>query len=79
MFVQLHSNQPVPRTMAERVSAMAATICRIATERGACTEDDLRREGFTSAQIATLGDQARDEAAQLQTQARTLSRRPVRA
>ena len=79
MFVQLHSNQPAPRTMAGRVSAMAEAMCRISAERGACTEDDLRAEGFTRSEIATLGDQAQDEAAALQAQARTFSRKPVRA
>jgi hypothetical protein len=79
MHVQIHSNQPAPRTMAQRVSAMAEAMCRITAERGACTEDDLRAEGFTRSEIDTLGDQAKDEAAALQTQARNLPRRTVRA
>lgn len=70
---------PAPRTMAARREKMADTICRIAAEFGACTEADLQREGFTRAEIDLLGDDAREEAARRQTQARELQPRQPRA
>lgn len=74
------SGQPTqaPRTMAARRENMAETICRIAAEFGACTEADLQREGFTRAEIDLLGDDAREEAARRQTQARELQPRQAR-
>jgi hypothetical protein len=67
-----------PRTLADRGDKMADAMCRIAAERGACTEADLRQEGFTRAEIDLLGDDAREEAARRQTQARELQPRQAR-
>jgi len=77
MRISPHSRPP--QTMAARREKMADTICRIAAERGVCTEADLQREGFTRAEIDLLGDDAREEAGRRQTHARELQPRQARA
>ncbi len=52
-----------PRTLAARRTDMVATLVRLRQETGSATEDDLKRAGFSTGEIAALGEEAREEAA----------------
>ncbi|MBI1243787.1 MAG: hypothetical protein GC202_02185 [Alphaproteobacteria bacterium] len=54
-----------PRTMASRRADMVAALVRLRQETGSASEDDLKRAGFSAAEIDALGDEARTEAAAL--------------
>lgn len=52
-----------PRTMASRREAMAAALVRLRQDTGSASEDDLKREGFSAAEIDAYGEEARADAA----------------
>ncbi len=53
-----------PRTMAGRRETMVAALVRLRQETGSASEDDLKRLGFSAAEIDAYGEEARADAAQ---------------